>query len=160
MDARAHPAPQPPSPCDMPCAWASPPEPLSWRGGAARSAYRGGGAEKRFSAGKTMHVQKRSERVHFRVWPARTNLEGAGSGRGAIIYLRILAVTGSNPTKRVRFFLLVFGALGRKTQRAQTGGLCAVAMEKGASLGVGRASLFFWRFSPMRILRFMELGER
>ena len=44
---------------------------------------------------------------------------------------------------RVRFFLLVFGALGRKTQRAQTGALCAVALAKVVSLGVGRASLFF-----------------
>ena len=44
---------------------------------------------------------------------------------------------------RVRFFLLVFGALGRKTQRTQTGGLCAVAPAKLASLGVGRASLLF-----------------
>jgi len=48
---------------------------------------------------------------------------------------------------RVRFFLLVFGALGRKTQRAQTGALCAVALAKVVSLGVGRASLFFPDFS-------------
>jgi hypothetical protein len=61
---------------------------------------------------------------------------------------------------RVRFFLFVFGALGRKTQRAQTGALCAVALAKVVSLGVGRASLFFLRFFLMRILRFMALGER
>ena len=72
---------------------------------------------------------KKSERVHFLVWPARTNLEGGGSGRGANM-LRTLAVTGSNPAMRVRFFLLVFGALGRKTQRTQTGALCAVAVAK------------------------------
>jgi len=49
---------------------------------------------------------------------------------------------------RVRFFLLVFGALGRKTQRAQTGALCAVALAKVVSLGVGRASLFFFAIFP------------
>ena len=43
---------------------------------------------------------------------------------------------------RVRFFLMVFGALGRKTQRTQTGALRAVALAKVVSLGVGRASLF------------------
>ena len=49
--------------------------------------YRGGTAEKRFSAEKIIYVQKRSERAHFLVWPARTSLEGAGSGRGAIFYV-------------------------------------------------------------------------
>ena len=48
---------------------------------------------------------------------------------------------------RVRFFLLVFGPLGRKTQRAQTGGLCAVTLAKVARLGVDRASLFYFDFS-------------
>ena len=37
--------------------------------------------------------------------------------------------------------------------------LCAIALAKVVSLRVGRASLFL-RFFPMRILRFMALGER
>ena len=36
--------------------------------------------------------------------------------------------------------------MGRKTQRAQTGGLCTVAMAKVVGLGVDRASLFFCDF--------------
>ena len=44
------------------------------------------GAEKLFSAGKNIHVQKRSERPHYLFWPARTNMEGGGSGRGTNIY--------------------------------------------------------------------------
>ena len=91
------------------------------------------------------YVQKRSERAHFLVWPARTNLEGVGSGRGANIcaYWRLRVRT---PSCARPFLLLVFGDLGRKTQRAQTGGLCAVALANVASLGVGRASLFFCNF--------------
>ena len=41
------------------------------------------------------------------------------------------------------FFLLAFGALGRKSQRAQKGELCAAALAEVASLGVGRGSLIF-----------------
>ena len=48
--------------------------------------YRGGTAENNYSAGKTFHVQKKTERAHFLFWPARTNMEGAGSGRGTNIY--------------------------------------------------------------------------
>ena len=55
----------------------------------------------------------------------------------------MLAVTGSNPAVHVRFFLLAFGALGRKSQRAQKGELCAAALAEVASLGVGRGSLIF-----------------
>ena len=47
---------------------------------------RGGAAEKQFSAGGDIHVLKRSERAHFLFWPARTNMEGGGSGRGTNIY--------------------------------------------------------------------------
>ena len=57
-----------------------------------------------------------------------------------------MAVTGSNPAVHVRFFLLAFGALGRKSQRAQKGELCAAAMAEVASLEVGRGSLFFPTF--------------
>ena len=55
----------------------------------------------------------------------------------------MLAVTGSNPAVYVRFFLLAFGALGRKSQRAQKGELCAAALEEVASLRVCRESLIF-----------------
>ena len=66
-------------------------------------------------------------------------MEGAGSGRGTNIcaYWRL----------RVRIplctcvFFVAFGALGRKSQRAQKGVLCAAALAKVASLGVGRGSL-------------------
>ena len=54
----------------------------------------------------------------------------------------MLAVAASNPAVHVRFFLLAFGALGRKSQRAQKGELCAAAMAEVASLEVGRGSLF------------------
>jgi hypothetical protein len=48
--------------------------------------YRGGTAENNYSAGKFFYIQKRTERAHFLFWPARTNMEGAGSGRGTNIY--------------------------------------------------------------------------
>ena len=35
---------------------------------------------------KIVYVQKRTERAHFLFWPARTNMEGVGSGRGTNIY--------------------------------------------------------------------------
>ena len=54
----------------------------------------------------------------------------------------MLAVAASNPAVHVRFFLLAFGALGRKSQRAQKGELCAAALAEVASLEVGRGSLF------------------
>ena len=39
--------------------------------------------------------------------------------------------------------LLAFGALGRKSQRAQKGELCAAGIAEVAGLGVGRGSLIF-----------------
>ena len=57
------------------------------------------------------------------------------------------------------FFLLAFGALGRKSQRAQKGELCAAAVAEVASLVVGRGSLVFFRFFSMRALRFIMLGD-
>ena len=60
--------------------------------------------------------------------------------------MRILAVTGSNPAVHVRFMLLAFGALGRKSQRAQKGELFAAALAEVANLGVGRGSLIFSDF--------------
>jgi len=47
--------------------------------------YRGGTAENNYSAGKIFYIQKRTERAHFLFWPARTNMEGVGSGRGTNI---------------------------------------------------------------------------
>ena len=44
---------------------------------------------------------------------------------------------------RAIFLLLAFGALGRKSQRAREGELCAAALAVVASLGVGRRSLIF-----------------
>ena len=71
-------------------------------------------------------------------------MEGGGSGRGTNIYAYWrLRVTGSNPAVHVRFLLLAFDALGRKSQRAQKGELCAAALAEVASLGVGRGLLIF-----------------
>ena len=47
---------------------------------------RGGTAEKRFVTEKSVYIQKRTERAYFPFWPARTNMEGGGSGRGTNIY--------------------------------------------------------------------------
>ena len=55
----------------------------------------------------------------------------------------MLAVTGSNPAVYVQLSLFAFGALGRKSQRAQKGELCAAALEEVASLRVCRESLIF-----------------
>ena len=60
--------------------------------------------------------------------------------------MRMSAVTGSNPAVNVRFFMLAFGALGRKSQGAQKGELCAAALAEITSLGVGRGSLIFHDF--------------
>ena len=73
--------------------------------------------------------------------------------------MRMLAVTGSKPAMHVHLFLLAFFALGRKSQRAQKGELCAAALAEVASLEVGRGSLFppdF--FFSMFFLRFIMLG--
>ena len=57
-----------------------------------------------------------------------------------------VAVTGSIPAVHVVLFLLDCGALGGKSQRAQKGELCAVALTEFVRLGVGRACIIFWRF--------------
>ena len=104
--------------------------------------YRGGAAENNYSAGKFFYIQKRTERAHFLFWPARTNMEGVGSGRGTNIYacwrLRVRI-----PLCTCDIFCWLFFALGRKSQRAQKGELCAAALAEVASLGVGRGSLIF-----------------
>ena len=55
----------------------------------------------------------------------------------------MLGVKGSNPAVHVRFLLLAFCALGRKSQRAQKGELYVAALVEVACLGVGRGSLIF-----------------
>ena len=66
---------------------------------------------------------------------------------------------GSSCGARGAIFVLAFGALGRKSQRAQKGELCATALAKVASLGAGRGSLIF-RFFSVRVLRFfIMLGD-
>ena len=47
---------------------------------------RWGTARNNYSAGEIFYVQKRIERAPFLFWPARTNMEGAGSGRGTNLY--------------------------------------------------------------------------
>ena len=62
---------------------------------------------------------------------------------GVLLYTHIGGYILSNHAVHVRFLLLAFGALGRKSQRAQKGELCAAAMAEVARLGVGRGSLLF-----------------
>ena len=61
---------------------------------------------------------------------------------GVLIYTHICGYGFESRCARA-IFLLVFGALGRKSQRAQKGELCAAALAEVASLGVGRVSLIF-----------------
>ena len=59
---------------------------------------------------------------------------------GVLIYTHIGGYGFESRCARA-FFLLAFGALGRKSQRAQKDELCAAALAEVASLGVGRGSL-------------------
>ena len=61
---------------------------------------------------------------------------------GVLIYTHIGGYGFESRCARA-FFLLAFGALGRKSQRAQKGELCAAALAEVASLGVGRGSPYF-----------------
>ena len=61
---------------------------------------------------------------------------------GVLIYMHIGGCGFESRCARA-IFLLAFGALGGKSQRAQKGELCAAALAKVASLGVGRRSLIF-----------------
>ena len=112
---------------------------------------RGGTAEKQICSargGGGIQLQKRPERARFLVWPARTNLEEGGGVRGATIYAHLRLRVRTPPCASVSFFVLFcfYGALGRKTPRAQTGGLCAVVVANVVRLGVDRASHFFCDF--------------
>ena len=64
---------------------------------------------------------------------------------GVLIYTHVGGYGFESRCARA-IFLLAFGALGRKSQRAQKGELCAAALAEVASLGVGRGSLIFLRF--------------
>ena len=64
---------------------------------------------------------------------------------GVLIYAHIGGYGFESRCARVNF-LLAFGALGRKSQRAQKGELCAAALAEVASLGVGRGLLIFSDF--------------
>ena len=79
-------------------------------------------------------------------WSGQLEPTWRGAVAGGALIFTTLAVASLNPAMRVRFCLLVFGALGRKTQRAQTGGLCAVALAKVASLGLTALRYFFCDF--------------
>ena len=71
--------------------------------------------------------------------------------------MRMLAVTGSKPDMYVRLIVLVFCALGTKSQRAKKGGLCAAALAEVASLRVCRGSLIY-HFLSMRVWRCWSLA--
>ena len=59
----------------------------------------------------------------------------------------------------VRFLLMAFGALGRKSQRAQKGELCADCTGGCCEYEGWPRVAFFPRFFSMRVLRFMMLGD-
>ena len=107
-----------------------------------------GGQPKRDSPPKKSFIYKKEPKEPtFLFWPARTNIEGGGSGRGTNIYacwrLRVRI-----PLCTCDFFCWLFATLGRKSQRAQKGELCAAALAEVAELrlGVGRGSLIFSDF--------------
>ena len=76
---------------------------------------------------------------------------------GVLIYTHIGGYGFESRCARA-FFLLAFGALGRKSQRAQKGELCAAAMAEMRVWGLAAGRLFFRLFS-MRVLRFIMLGD-
>ena len=105
----------------------------------------GGQPKNDFRRRKLFMYKKDPKEPNF--WSGQLEPAWRGAVAGGALFLRTLAVTGSNPAMRVRFEYfetdVSFCALGRKTQRrTQTGALCAIALAKVVSLGVGRASLF------------------
>ena len=78
-----------------------------------------GDSRKTIFGGENYLCTKRSERAHFLVWPARTNLEGAGGGRGANIYVHWRLRVRTPPCASVSFcwFLVLWGA--RRNARKQ-----------------------------------------
>ena len=119
--------------------------------------YRGGTAENNYSAGKIFYVQKRTERAHFLFWPARTNMEGAGSGRGTNIYaywrLRVRI-----PLCTCVFFcwLLVLWGASRSARKKAS---CARPHWRKLRVWGLAAGRLFFRFFSMRVLRFIMLGD-
>ena len=116
-----------------------------------------GGSRKQFSAEENIHVQKRSERAHFLFWPARTNMEGAGGGRGNNIYahwrLRVRI-----PLCTYVFFcwLLVLWGASRSARKKAS---CARPHWRKLRVWGLAAGRLFFRFFSMRVLRFLMLGD-
>ena len=105
---------------------------------------------------KIFYIQKSTERAHFVFWPARTNMEGGGSGRYS--YIRMLAVAASNPAVHVRFFcwLLVLWGASRSARKKAS---CARPQWRKLRVWRLAAGRFFSRLFSMRVLRFMMLGD-
>ena len=119
--------------------------------------YRGGTAENNYSAGKIFYIQKRTERAHFLFWPARTNMEGVGGGRGNNKYacwrLRVRI-----PLCTCDFFcwLLVLWGASRSARKKAS---CARPHWRKLRVWGLVAGRLFSRFFSMRVLRFIMLGD-
>ena len=119
--------------------------------------YRGGTAENNYSAGKIFYVQKRTERAHFLFWPARTNMEGGGSGRGTNIYAHWrLRVRIPLCTCVFCCWLLVLWGASRSARKKAS---CAWPQWRKLRVWRLAAGRLFFRFFSMRVLRFMMLGD-
>ena len=119
---------------------------------------RGGTAEKRFSAGKIIYVQKDPKEPIF--WSGQLEPTWRGPVAGGALIFTYIGGYGFEP-RHARPFLFVgfwcFGAqdatrANRRAVRGCTGKSCEFR-------GWPRFAIFP-RFFPMRILRFMALGER
>ena len=119
--------------------------------------YRGGTAENNFSAGKIFYVQKRTERARFLFWPARTNMEGVGSGRGTNIYAYWrLRVRIPLCTCDIFCWLLVLWGASRSARKKAS---CARPHWRKLRVRGLAAGRLFSRFFSMRVLRFIMLGD-
>ena len=116
-----------------------------------------GDSRKNYVTGKFFYIQKRTERAHFLFWPARTNMEGAGSGRGTNIYahwrLRVRI-----PLCTCVFFcwLLVLWGASRSARKKAS---CARPHWRKLRVWGLAAGRLFSRFFSMRVLRFIMLGD-
>ena len=91
-------------------------------------------------------------------WPARTNMEGGGSGRGTNIYAywRLLVRIPLCACDFCCWLLVLWGASRSARKKAS----CARPhWQKLRVWGLAAGRLFF-RFFPMRVLRFIALGKR
>ena len=66
-----------------------------------------------------IYVQKKNGRAHFLVWPARTNLEGGGSGRRANVYVHWRLRVRTPPCASVSFCLFLVLSDARRNARTQ-----------------------------------------